>query len=472
MVSGMAWGQPIHGIRAMLNDAKVRAAKPRERDYKLADTGQLYLFVSTKGLRSWRMNYTFGRNAAGRPVQKTLTFGSYPAMSLAQARAQRDAVKEQLRAGRDPALQRTLDRQAAVAEQSNTFETVARAWHGKQAPRWSPVHAKDVITSLEEDVFPHIGALPISTLRAPKLLEILTAVEDRGAIETAHRIRSRISSVFVYAIGAGLAEMDPAASLGKALKPKPRSKRQPAITGLGSIELLREGKGGVQQILVDCEAERCRAITKLAVRLIALTAVRPGELRGARWDEFEDCDLMGAGPAPKALWRIPAARMKGDEGRKADQAGDHLVPLAQASVDVLRVLFRLSGDVALVLPGERHVHRPISENTLNALLKRAGYHDRHVAHGFRAAFSTIMNERAKAQRLDGDRAVIDLMLAHVPKDKVEGAYNRADYMPRRRELAEEWAELLVRDMWPPEVHLGQPIRWKAPHSGRQPRQAA
>jgi integrase len=435
----------------MLNDAKIKAAKAKDKPYRLSDSGQLYLQVSPAGGKHWRMNYTFGRNAAGKPAQKTLSFGSYPAVTLVEARGKRDSAKALLRDGKDPGLERKISVLSATAEQANTFELVARDWHKKQVARWSKIHAKDVLDSLEENVFPKIGALPISTIKAPKLLEVLSAIEKRGAIETAHRIRSRISSVFVFAVASGLAEADPAASLGRALQPIPRGKKQPALTDLKLV----------QQMLVDCEAERCRASTKLALRLLALTAVRPGELRGARWEEFE---LDGDNP----LWRIPAERMKGTEGRKAEEGGEHLVPLAPASVEILRVLYRLSGDLALVFPSERHPHRPISENTLRALLIRAGYFQRHVPHGFRAAFSTIMNERAeRAWRAAGqagtspDRAIIDLMLSHVPKDKVEGAYNRAAYMPRRREIAEEWAELLVGDFWPPEVHLGQPIRYQA-----------
>lgn len=434
----------------MLNDAKIKAAKPRASSYKLGDSQQLYLLVSTTGAKLWRMNYSFRSSPTSPLKQKTLALGSYPAMTLVEARTRRDHAKALIRDGVDPAVKRKVDALELASAHESTFEVVARAWWSKQRSRWSKVHCADVIRSLEENVFEQIGALPISTIKAPKLLQVLTAVENRGAIETAHRLRSRISSIFVYAIAAGLAEHDPAASLGKALKPVPRSKKQPAITSLPAI----------QQMLIDCEAERCRASTKLALRLLALTAVRPGELRGARWDEFEDLD----GTAP--IWRIPAARMKGSEERKAEDEGDHLVPLAPAALEILTAQRRLSGDLDLVFPSERHVHRPISENTLRALLIRAGYHQRHVPHGFRAAFSTIMNERAKAAGRDGDRAVIDLMLAHVPKDKVEGAYNRAAYMSRRRELAEEWAELVVIDFWPPEVHLGQPIRYAATGSGR------
>lgn len=186
----------------------------------------------------------------------------------------------------------------------------------------------------------------------------------------------------------------------------------------------------------DAEEDHARPITRLALRLLALTAVRPGELRGARWSEFEDLD------GPRPLWRIPAARMKGDLDRKEEIDGDHLVPLAGQSVAVLRALWPLTGAGELLFPSNRHPHKPMSENAIGYLLNRAGYHGHHVPHGFRAAFSTIMNEWANRKGRKGDRQIIDLMLAHVPKEKVEGAYNRAAYMPRRRELARIWATML------------------------------
>lgn len=443
----------------MLTDAKIKAAKPRDKAYKLSDSGQLYLFVSTTGSRTWRMNYTFGKSASGTPKQKTLTLGAYPAMTLSMARTSRDEAKALLRDGKDPAVEREVAKVAASEEHINTFEIVARTWWGKMKPRWSAVHAADVISSLEKNIFDEIGALPIAAIKTPKLLSVLSKVEARGAIETAHRLRSRLSSVFVFALGSGLVESDPAASLGKALSPIPKAKPQPAVTTLPAL----------QQVLIDCEAERCRAATKLALRLIALTAVRPGELRHARWQEFEDLD----GPEP--LWRIPAERMKGDENRKNEAEGDHLVPLSRQAVETLNVLYRLSGDLDLVFPSERNPLRPISENTLRALLIRAGYHQRHVPHGFRAAFSTIMNERANVMWRDAghkdaspDRAIIDLMLAHLPHGMSgsETQYNRAAYMPRRRELAQEWADLLLKGFWPPEIHLGQPIRYAATGTGR------
>lgn len=479
----------------MLNDAKIKAAKPRDKSYRLGDSGQLYLEVSKAGGKHWRMNYTFGKNAKGNPVQKTLSFGSYPAVALVEARAQRDQAKALLREGRDPAVERRIAAAAKTQEHENTFHLVATAWFelnsgwslqkldayrdargGKWSWRtasnwtvslapWSAVHSADVLISLERDIFPAIGTLPITAIKAPKLLEVLQRVEKRGAIETAHRLRQRCAGIFAYGIGAGLCESNPAAGLIANLKDKPKARKQPSIVdGKRSLD---DQTAAVRQMMVDCEAERCRATTKFALRFIALTAARPNEVHGASWDEMHD--LHGDDPR----WVIPAARMKGDAERKDEEAGDHVVPLSRQAVEVLETTRRVTGNMPLIFPSERNPFKPMSENTLRELLIRGGYGGKHVPHGFRAAFSTIMNERAdRVWRAAGhagaspDRAIIDLMLAHVPANKVEGAYNRAAYMERRRELAQEWADLLLADFWPPEIHLGQPIRYAATGAGR------
>ncbi len=432
----------------MLSDAKVRAAKAADRAYKLSDGGQLYLRVGTTGARSWRMNYKFA-GGAGDPVQKTLTIGAYPAISLKDAREARDRAKALLAKGVEPRpdniFSTDADRMPAMP-----FETMARAWHALQMPRWSKVHAAQVLDGLITDVFSKIGAAPIGKINATDVMATLQPIVDRGAVETAHRTRQRIGAIFAYAIALGHADTNPATALALALPRKPRSRPQPALTDLRAI----------RQLLIDCDAERCRAPTKWALRFLALTAVRPGEVHGARWTEFEGLD--GAFP----LWRIPAARMKGDIDRKAEEGGDHLVPLAPASVDILRVTHMVTGDGPMVFPSDRNRFRPMSENTLRALLIRAGYYQRHVPHGFRAAFSTIMNELVERQWREAghngiapDRAIIDLMLAHVPKDRVEPVYNRAAYLERRRELACDWADILVGDMWPPDIQIDQPMRF-------------
>lgn len=468
----MPWHVPWHQLtnawyrgKRVLNDAKIKCAKAQEKPYRLSDSGQLYLQVTPAGGKHWRLNYTYGRNAAGKPAQKTLAFGSYPAVTLLDARRKRDDAKALLREGRDPAVEKRIASKTRTEANRNTFEVVARRWYDLRKPTWAHVHANDVITSLERDIFPHIGDLPITTIKAPKLLEVLQKVEKRGAIETAHRLRQRCSAVFVYGIGGGLCDADPAAGLGGNLKDVPKAKKQPSI--IDGIRDQDARVAAVRKMLTDCEAERCRATTKLALRFIALTAVRPNELHGARWDEMEG--LGGEEPT----WTIPAARMKGDKDRKEEDGGEHVVPLSRQAVDVLQALRQLTGRLQLIFPGERHLHKPMSENTLRALLIRGGYYQRHVPHGFRAAFSTIMNERADREwRETGhkgaspDRAIIDLMLAHVPKDKVEGAYNRAAYLPRRRELAQEWADIILEGFCPAADHLGGPIRYAATGPGR------
>ena len=213
----------------MLTDAKIKAAKPIDKDYKLVDSGRLFLHVTKAGGKHWRWNYDFGRNAAGAPAQKTLTFGSYPALTLLEARAKRDEARKLVRDGKDPAVEKRITSKARAAEAGNTFEIVARRWYDLRKPTWSAVHAEDVITSLENDVFPSIGDLPLTAIDSPKMLELLNAIVQRGAIETSHRVRQRVSDIFVYAIAAGIGKADPAASLGKALPKKPRSKKQPSI---------------------------------------------------------------------------------------------------------------------------------------------------------------------------------------------------------------------------------------------------
>lgn len=428
----------------MLNDAKVRAARPREKAYKLTDSHRLYLLVTPHGSKLWKWNFTYDGK------QKTMAFGIYPMVSLVEARAKRDKARAHLEKGRDPAVVKKLRIAANIEASRLTFERVAREWHEIFKPQWAAIHADDVLRSLDRDVFPAIGSLPISQLTPPRIFEVLKAIEDRGSIETAKRIRQRISAVFVYAIAKGVAQTDPAEKLGAVLKPL-RKGRQPAITDLARL----------RKMIDDAEGDYARPVTRLALRFLALTAVRPNELRGAHWDEFENLDSC------KPIWCIPAARMKGDLDRKDEIDGDHLVPLARQSVAVLRALWPLTGTCALVFPSNRFPHRPMSGNAIGYFLNRAGYHGHHVPHGFRAAFSTIMNEWAEREGKGHDRKIIDLMLAHVPKEKVESAYNRAGYMPRRRELAQIWADMLSDGLPSPLVLVDRPSKQGGEHSRRR-----
>lgn len=428
----------------MLTDARIRSAKPQAKPYKLTDSNRLYLLVTPSGSKLWRWSYSFDRK------QKGMAFGAWPKVSLAAARAKRDDAQLLLDDLVDPAIAKKLKREERIEASRLTFELVAREWFDTNKGKWAPVHQRDVIRSLERDVFGAIGAIPIAQLTPPLVLAVLRAIEARGAIETARRVRQRISGVFIYAVAQGIAQTDPAEKLGAVLKPL-RKGRQPAITDLALLK----------KMINDAEGDRARPLTRLALRLLALTAVRPNELRGAEWWEFED--LNGKLP----LWRIPAARMKGDLDRKDEVGGDHLVPITPPALAVLRALWPLTGEGLMLFPSTRHGHKTMSANAIGYLLNRAGYHGHHVPHGFRAAFSTIMNEWAERHGKEHDRKVIDLMLAHVPKEGVEGAYNRAAYMPRRRELACIWAELLSDGLPDPTVLIERPAKATGPHSRRR-----
>ncbi len=404
-----------------LTDIQAKAAKAAEKPYKLADGNGLHLHVATTGLRSWRMKYRF----LGK--EKLLSFGPYPEVKLGAAREKRDAARAALREGRDPGTEKKLAAAAGALSAENTFETVADGWHELHKAKWSITHANDVIDSLRRDVFPTLGGLPINQITPAMVLETLRAVEQRPAIETARRLRQRMSGVFVYAIASGVGQTDPAAIVRSAMKPLPNKGRQPAITDL--IE--------ARSLLEAAETAAASPVTKIASRLLCLTTVRPSVLRHAEWTEFEQLD----GDEP--LWRIPSAKMKLTAARKADTREEFIVPLAPEAVEAINTIRKLTGRSRYLFPSNRSFHVAMSENAIGYLYNRVGFQGRHVPHGWRATFSTLMNERAEREGRASDRAVIDLMLAHVPKNKVEGAYNRAGFMARRRELANLWATMLL-----------------------------
>ncbi len=399
-----------------LTDAQIRSVKS-EKPKKMWDGDGLSLFISAAGGKLWRYRYTFGGK------EKLLSLGQYPALSLSAARAARNDAKAILKSGRDPSVVKKLGRLATVAASANTFEAIGREWYELQKPQWTERHADDVLTSLERDVFPALGSIPIDDIAAANVLALLRPIEKRGAKETARRIRQRMSAIFVYAISSGRAQNDPAAIVKGAMAPMVKG-RQPAVTDLDEARAM----------LRKAEAEKAHPVTKLALRLLALTVVRPGTLATTPWAEWADLD------ADQPIWHIPAERMKMRKQHKDDEARDFLVPLSTQAVDAIATLHVLTGRGPLAFPNSRFAHKPMSENAIGYLLNRAGYHHKHVPHGWRATFSSVMNELYPA-----DRHVIDLMLAHVPKDKVEGAYNRARYLDRRRELAQAWADLLLKD---------------------------
>ena len=273
----------------------------------------------------------------------------------------------------------------------------------------------------------------LEEITPPIVLAAIRAIEARGARTMAQEVRGHVSEVFVWAIAAGLTENDPAAIIRKALSPAPGGRR-PALLTVAEARLLISAIDAVKL---------AEPGTKLASRLLALTAVRPGVLRLAEKTEFLDLD----GKLPH--WRIPAAKMKLSRERKEDAAFDFVVPLARQAVATVKVAIAASRHPKLLFPGDRGT-RPMSDSTLSQLYLDAGYRGRHVPHGWRATFSTIMNERAAMEGRAEDRAIVELMLAHMPGD-VEAAYNRAAYMPRRREIAQAWADDLMKGLAGPET---------------------
>lgn len=428
----------------MLSDMAVRQAKPKDRDYKLADAEGLYLFVTKAGHRSWRFKYRF----AGK--ERRLIFGGYPALSLKEARDRKADARKLLGEGRDPGIEAKKVAFARSARAANTFETLARAWYAMQESRWTPIHSNDVIHSLEKEVFPWLGKLPITEIDEPMVLSVLRKIEKRGAIETAHRVRQRISAVFVHGIAEGAATRDPAAVVTRALKPIPRGRKRPAILSID----------GLHDLIRKTECEPASPLSKLASRFLALTAQRPGMVRAMPWNEIENIDWTIHGESPDALWRVPASRMKLVTELKNDEGYEHLVPLSPETVAVLRAVRTLTGRGPLVFPSNRNGSVPMSENTLSYFYNRCGYQGRHVPHGWRASFSTIMNEWAERNGTPGDRHVIDLILAHVPEgiSGSEGAYNRAAYLPRRREIAKVWGSMLFGGFGAPAKMLTLPSR--------------
>lgn len=392
----------------MLTPAAVKAAQPMVRAYKLFDTNGLFLFVAPSGLKSWRVKYRL------KGKEKLATLGQYPALSLPEARAQRDGLKKRIKGGGE----------AAQIRKPMTFGELARAWHEDRKARWSEQHAADVLSNLERDAFPILGEIPLSVIDEPMVLEVIGAVEGRGRLATAKRFRQRISSIFSFGIARKHCAADPAAILVRELQPARPVRAHPALL---TTEACR-------RLLADCETIAARPLVRLASRYLALTAVRLNAVRGMQWGEI-DLDA--------AEWRVPAARMKLAKVKKADAAYDHIVPLSAQALQVLhKVLQEIGHDARSSLPpADRLVFAragaPIGEGAIRQLYIDAGYGGRHVPHGWRASFSTILNES-----MPEASAIIEQALAHTPKDKVKAAYDRADHMARRRVLFDRWGSLL------------------------------
>ncbi|MEA3390432.1 MAG: integrase arm-type DNA-binding domain-containing protein [Pseudomonadota bacterium] len=417
----------------MLSDTACKKAAATGETYRLSDSLGLYLHVTPTGHKSWRLGYWFAK------VKKRLVLGSYPEMSLAQAREARDEARRFVAAGTDPAVVKKQRAAAHLVNSAATFKVIAEGWLAEQRPRWNGKHAKNVSEALQRDIYPVVGGLPIGEVTKPIVVQMLRKIEQRGAVETAKRHRQRIEEIFSYADALGYEVKNPA-DVRKALKPLTRG-RWPALTEIGQL----------RQMLMAVESVPSHPVTKLASRFIALTAVRPGVAQAVIWGELPPEDAVDP------IWIIPAERMKLSKERKDQEAFDHHVPLSRQAMDVLAALRVLTGHGVYAFPSSLTMRRPISDSTVSKLYREAGYQGVHVPHGWRAAFSTVMNELAMKAERPGDRVVIDLMLAHQQKG-VEPIYNRALYMPRRREIAQEWADMLLAGLPSPSALLTLPRR--------------
>lgn len=337
----------------MLTDIAIRNAKPTDKPYKLSDYKGLYLLVNAAG-KYWRMNYRF----AGK--QKTLAIGVYPAMSLTTAREKRDEARTHLANGFDPSLVKAIDKQTKRLESENTFQAIALEWHAKQSLVWVDTTSANIKRCLEADIFPWLGNRPIKDISAPELLSVLRKIESRGAHEKAQRARASVGRVFRYAIQTGRAERDPSADLRGALTAV-KTKHHASITDpQGVAELMRAIAGFNGSFVTQC-----------ALQLAPLVFVRPGELRQAEWSEinFDKCE-----------WRIPNHKMKMNE--------QHIVPLSRQAVEILEAIQPLTGNGKYIFPSIRSASRPMSENTINAALRRIGYDKNEMTgHGFRSMAS-------------------------------------------------------------------------------------
>lgn len=386
-----------------LSEVKVRNSKLRANAYKLFDGGGLFLLVTPSGGKLWHFKYRFDKK------EKKLTFGTYPEISLLDARQRRDEARRQLAHGVDPGAVRKAQKQAAT-EETETFGVIAREWYAKFVSTWSPGHAEAIRNRMEKDLFPWLGKLPMKEIKVPMVVESLRRIEERGALETAHRVRTIFGQVCRYALATGRIEHDISSGLKGAL-PQPPERHHAAITDPKEVAIL----------LRDIDGYQGHFIVKCAMRLAPLLFVRPGELRHAEGPEF-DLD--------QAVWNIPGSKMKMKE--------PHLVPLPIQAVEILRELQPLTGSGRYIFPSVRSVTKPMSENTINAALRYMGYDkDTMTGHGFRAMARTILDEV-----LHVNPYVIEAQLAHKVSDPLGRAYNRTTHLPERRKMMQKWADYL------------------------------
>ncbi len=382
-----------------LTDSAIKVAKPKDKPYKLTDGQGLYLEVMPTGSKLWRLKYRYADK------EKRLAFGIYPAVPLQQARQRRTEAREQLANGIDPGEQKKTDKQALKVT-GLTFETLAREWFTYNSPRWAESTSYKAKLYLENDLIPGIGSRPVKSITRPELVALVRKVEARGTLNAAGKIRQWLHQIYRFGLATGVVDTNPATDLDVVAAPAKAARHHPHVTFAELPELL--GK---------IDSTNINTLTRCAIRLLALTAVRPGELRAAPWSEF---DLEAA------TWTIPKERMKARR--------PHVVPLPRQALAILRQLQEITGHYPLVFAGQQNPARPMSENTVNKALRLMGYEGRQTGHGFRHLLSTELNGRGY------NKDWIERQLAHGDNDEIRATYNHAAYLEQRREMMQSWAD--------------------------------
>jgi hypothetical protein len=370
------------------------------------DSKGLFLFLPSSGGKLWRFKYRF------EGKEKLISLGTYPEISLKNARDRRDIERKRVAEAIDPSANRQAAKQAKISDAENSFEVVAREWISKRSATWEPSHSSKIIRRLELDIFPWLGSRPVGEIKAPELLSALRRIEARGAVDTAHRALQNCGQIFRYAIATGRADRDVAADLRGALAPV-KEGHFAAVTDPKELgALLRTLHGYEGGLVVRC-----------ALRLAPLVFLRPGELRQAEWVEFD---------LEKAEWVVPAKRMK------IKDQGDHIVPLSKQAIAILNEIQPLTGRGRYVFPSGRSSQRPMSENAVLGAMRRMGITKEEMTpHGFRATARTILDEVLHV-RVD----VIEHQLSHAVRDPNGRAYNRTSHLPERLKMMQKWADYL------------------------------
>jgi integrase len=386
-----------------LTDTEIRRSKPTSKPYKLSDSGGLHLLVTSSGGKLWRWKYRFDG------TEKLMALGRYPEVALADARVRRDAARRKLAGRIDPMAERMAEKTAVKVATEHTFEKIGELWLDHWRGNKSPRHSETTRNRLKVNVYPVLGERPIAEVEPMELVQLAKDIEARGASDMAKRILQIVGMVFRYAVAHGYSKRNPAAEIRPSDILKPTRKQNMARIDAKELPAL----------LRSIELYDGRPLTRLAIKLMALTFVRTSELIGARWEGFD---------LEERRWAIPAARMK--------MKTPHIVPLSAQAVEVLELLKAISGKGELVFPGEQDSKKPMSNMTILKALERMGYKGRMTGHGFRGLASTILHE----QGYNHDH--IELQLAHAPRNEVSAAYNHALYLEPRTRMMQDWADFL------------------------------